>query len=101
MGRNSKAGEAAKDELVVCGRYELSQSGKRTIKVQRIDVETGATVESNTITVTVTPQAVGQLGLERGIQICLTQRSYECLSFFFPALSGWQMLALGFLAEAD
>jgi hypothetical protein len=53
--RYLKPGEAVKDELVVSNRYDLSQPGKYTIKVQRIDTETMATVESNTITMTVTP----------------------------------------------
>jgi hypothetical protein len=53
--RYLKPGEAVKDELVVSNRYDLSQPGKYTIKVQRIDTETMAMVESNTITMTVTP----------------------------------------------
>jgi hypothetical protein len=53
--RYLKPGDAVKDELVVSNRYDLSQPGKYTIKVHRIDTETMATAKSNTITVSVTP----------------------------------------------
>jgi len=48
-------GEAKKSDVVITKLYNLSQPGKYTIQVQRIDDAHNIVVKSNTITVTVTP----------------------------------------------
>jgi hypothetical protein len=48
-------GETAEDRVIVDKLYDLTQPGKYNIRVKGKDPESNALIESNTITVTVTP----------------------------------------------